>query len=628
MLAVDDVSLEVAHGEFFTLLGPSGCGKTSTLRLIAGFERLDGGTITLDGTDIGGKPPHKRPVNTVFQSYALFPHMTVAENVAFGLRYKRVSKSEVARRVGEAMELVQLGALAERRPGQLSGGQQQRVALARALVLEPPVLLLDEPLGALDARLRIDLQVELKRIQETLEITFVYVTHDQDEALTMSDRVAVMKGGRVEQCDEPRVLYEEPHGVRGELPRLLEPDPRGGRRGWAEGGGVHAARRRRRAQRAALAMIRPERVRLEPHGSGGENRVPGWSRPSSTSASTRTCGVRLASGALVRCDVPTDGEAVEHSPATPCACTCPPSCCGCWSREAARGVLGAARRVIGRDGFAAATVGTITREAGASLGLLNYHFGVQGRGGRGGVRGGGPRGPRGAGGDLAAPRGPPGAAGRYLDQSEWADTASWRLWVDAWGSSVHSPLVRDTLGRFDIGWRAVLAEVLADGVRQGCWVRRRAGHRGAAGGRAGRDRIARDRPRRRRAAGPRRGVGTAPGGAGAGRAAAVAAGLRAAAGRRRCTRWRWRSARVTSTPAAPSILPCCSRSWRRRGRPGSATACPRRSSRTSPSATCGRWRATTSSVTCTLDSAGRATFRARASDHRRRTAGVEGRDDA
>ena len=159
---------------------------------------------------MSAKPPHKRPVNTVFQSYALFPHMTVAENVAFGLRYQKCGKAETARRVGEAMEMVQLGGSAARRPGQLSGGQQQRVALARAIVLEPPVLLLDEPLGALDARLRVDLQVELKRIQETLGITFVYVTHDQDEALTMSDRVAVMRGGRVEQCGEPRVLYEEP----------------------------------------------------------------------------------------------------------------------------------------------------------------------------------------------------------------------------------------------------------------------------------------------------------------------------------------------------------------------------------------------------------------------------------
>jgi spermidine/putrescine transport system ATP-binding protein len=207
VVAVDGIDLHMPGGEFFTLLGPSGCGKTSTLRLIAGFEKLDSGAIELDGVDVAHKPPHKRPVNTVFQSYALFPHMTVAENVAFGLRYQKCSKRETTRRVGEAMERVQLGALAGRRPAQLSGGQHQRVALARAIVLEPPVLLLDEPLGAL---LRVDLQVELKRIQETLAITFVYVTDDQDEALTMSERVAVMKGGRVEQCGEPRVLYEEP----------------------------------------------------------------------------------------------------------------------------------------------------------------------------------------------------------------------------------------------------------------------------------------------------------------------------------------------------------------------------------------------------------------------------------
>ncbi|MBE2315495.1 ABC transporter ATP-binding protein [Solirubrobacter sp. CPCC 204708] len=325
--AVDDVSIEIAHGEFFTLLGPSGCGKTSTLRLIAGFETLDSGAITLDGTDIAGKPPHKRPVNTVFQSYALFPHMTVAENVAFGLRYKRVGKAEVARRVGEAMELVQLGSLAARRPGQLSGGQQQRVALARALVLEPPVLLLDEPLGALDARLRIDLQVELKRIQETLEMTFVYVTHDQDEALTMSDRVAVMKGGRVEQCDEPRVLYEAPGtafvanflGSSNLIPAAVTGD------------GLQVGEFTLRADvngrtGDALAMIRPERVRLEPHGSAGENRVPGMVEAVVYLGFHQDVRVRLASGALVRCDVPNDGSAVEHASGDPVCVHLPADC--------------------------------------------------------------------------------------------------------------------------------------------------------------------------------------------------------------------------------------------------------------------------------------------------------------
>ena len=209
-VAVNGIDLHVPPGEFFTMLGPSGCGKTTTLRLIAGFERPTEGKILLDGNDMSRTPPHKRRVNTVFQSYALFPHKTVAENVAFGLRYQRATKAEVKRRVDEAMALVRMEDYGHRRPTQLSGGQQQRVALARALVLEPPVLLLDEPLGALDARLRLDLQVELKRIQEQLEVTFIYVTHDQDEALTMSDRVAVMRGGNIEQCDEPRALYEAP----------------------------------------------------------------------------------------------------------------------------------------------------------------------------------------------------------------------------------------------------------------------------------------------------------------------------------------------------------------------------------------------------------------------------------
>jgi spermidine/putrescine transport system ATP-binding protein len=318
VVAVDGVSLEIPHGEFFTLLGPSGCGKTSTLRLIAGFEKLDSGAIKLDGADISGRPPHKRPVNTVFQSYALFPHMTVAENVAFGLRYQRVSKGETARRVGEAMELVQLGGLASRRPAQLSGGQQQRVALARALVLEPPVLLLDEPLGALDARLRVDLQVELKRIQETLEITFVYVTHDQDEALTMSDRVAVMRGGKVEQLAEPRVLYEEPVtafvanflGSSNLIPARVE--------GEALAIGEFTLRADCNGHTGdALAMIRPERVRLEPQGSAGENRVPGMVETVVYMGFHQDVRVRLASGALIRCDVPNDGSAVERSSGDP-----------------------------------------------------------------------------------------------------------------------------------------------------------------------------------------------------------------------------------------------------------------------------------------------------------------------
>ena len=208
--AVDGVSLEVGAGEFFSLLGPSGCGKTTTLRMIGGFELPTGGSILLRGRDVTNDPPDKRPVNMVFQNYALFPHLDVGDNVAFGLRRKSVAKPEIVRRVGEALELVHLDGYDRRRPNQLSGGQQQRVALARALVNRPNVLLLDEPLGALDLKLRRQLQLELKRIQTEVGITFVYVTHDQEEALTMSDRIAVMHAGKIEQLGTPEELYDRP----------------------------------------------------------------------------------------------------------------------------------------------------------------------------------------------------------------------------------------------------------------------------------------------------------------------------------------------------------------------------------------------------------------------------------
>ncbi len=208
--AVDGVSLEVAAGEFFSLLGPSGCGKTTTLRMIGGFELPTGGQVLLRGRDVTNDPPDKRPVNMVFQNYALFPHLDVGANVGFGLKRTHVAKQEIAVRVGEALELVHLTGYERRKPNQLSGGQQQRVALARALVNRPQVLLLDEPLGALDLKLRRRLQVELKRIQAEVGITFVYVTHDQEEALTMSDRIAVMHAGKVEQLGTPEELYERP----------------------------------------------------------------------------------------------------------------------------------------------------------------------------------------------------------------------------------------------------------------------------------------------------------------------------------------------------------------------------------------------------------------------------------
>jgi spermidine/putrescine transport system ATP-binding protein len=208
--AVDDLSLDIEVGEFFSILGPSGCGKSTTLRMIAGFDEPTLGTILLGDRDVTDTPPFRRDVNTVFQSYALFPHLDVFENVAFGLRRKRVAKGEIDRRAREALALVDLAGYERRRPPQLSGGQQQRVALARALVNRPRVLLLDEPLGALDLKLRKQMQFELKRIQAEVGITFVYVTHDQDEAMTMSDRLAVMRGGRIEQVGPPRAVYERP----------------------------------------------------------------------------------------------------------------------------------------------------------------------------------------------------------------------------------------------------------------------------------------------------------------------------------------------------------------------------------------------------------------------------------
>jgi spermidine/putrescine transport system ATP-binding protein len=208
--AVRRTDLAIGSGEFFALLGPSGCGKTTTMRMIAGFEEPTAGTIYLDGRDVTGVSPNKRDVNMVFQSYALFPHLTVYQNVAFGLQRKKVAKAEIRRRVGEMMEIVSLSGMEKRAPREMSGGQQQRVALARALVNRPRALLLDEPLGALDLKLRQQMQVELKRIQREVGITFVYVTHDQGEALTMSDRIAVMDAGVIHQLGSPRQIYERP----------------------------------------------------------------------------------------------------------------------------------------------------------------------------------------------------------------------------------------------------------------------------------------------------------------------------------------------------------------------------------------------------------------------------------
>ena len=265
--AVDGVDLEIGRGEFFTMLGPSGSGKTTTLRMIAGFERPDEGTVELGGKDVSQLPPYARDVNTVFQDYALFPHMTVQENVEYGLRVKKVARGERRRRAGEALALVQLESYGGRKPAQLSGGQRQRVALARAIVNRPKALLLDEPLGALDLKLRQELQVELKRIQQELGITFVYVTHDQEEALTMSDRLAVFNDGKIEQIGAPAEVYEHPAsefiagfiGVSNVLERRRPPlhgaageDPPARRRGAPgagrpRGGGPDPRRRLRRS---------------------------------------------------------------------------------------------------------------------------------------------------------------------------------------------------------------------------------------------------------------------------------------------------------------------------------------------------------------------------------------------
>src|SRR3954467_2289557 len=281
LVAVDDLNLELAQGEFFTLLGPSGCGKTTTLRMIAGFERPTSGEVRIEDEDVAQLPPHKRPTNTVFQSYALFPHLSVEDNVAFGLKRKKVSKEEVKQRVAAELERVGLASEGNRRPAQLSGGMQQRVALARALVNLPKVLLLDEPLGALDLKLRKELQVELKRIQRDVGITFVYVTHDQEEALTMSDRIAVMNRGRVEQVATPEEVYDRPAttfvaGFIG-VSNLMPATATGSQEvKLDEGTTIAAATDGFSSGDRCHAVVRPEKLRVETGENGnGAPRVEG-----------------------------------------------------------------------------------------------------------------------------------------------------------------------------------------------------------------------------------------------------------------------------------------------------------------------------------------------------------------
>jgi spermidine/putrescine transport system ATP-binding protein len=331
VVAVDGIDVNMPGGEFFTMVGPSGCGKTTTLRMIAGFERPTSGRIVLDGTDVAQVPPHRRNVNTVFQSYALFPHLDVARNVGFGLKYKRLTKEEGRKKVAEALALVQLGDLAKRKPAQLSGGQQQRVALARALVLTPRVLLLDEPLGALDARLRKDLQVELKSLQAELGITFVFVTHDQEEALTMSDRVAVMNGGRVEQAGTPREIYEEPAtlfvadflGVSNLIDAAASADGEACALQVGERT-LHATVGATGARGAVKAMIRPERVGVEPQGTAGDNRLPGLVERAVYVGVAHELHVRLIGGALLKATIRNDGSPFVYEEGTSVTLYLPP----------------------------------------------------------------------------------------------------------------------------------------------------------------------------------------------------------------------------------------------------------------------------------------------------------------
>jgi spermidine/putrescine transport system ATP-binding protein len=277
VVAVDGISLEIPRGSFFALLGPSGCGKTTTLRMIGGFEQPTSGRIFLGDHEVEGLPPYKRDVNTVFQSYALFPHLTIFENVAFGLRRRGVDKNETKTRVSEALELVDLTGRERRKPTQLSGGQQQRVALARALVNRPRVLLLDEPLGALDLKLRKQMQLELKRIQHEVGITFVHVTHDQEEAMTMADAIAVMSAGRIDQLGTPSELYERPQtafvagflGKSNLLQGTIEP---GGVR-LLEGTLVNVETGSRTG--AVAVGVRPEKIRF---GANGGNSLAGTVR--------------------------------------------------------------------------------------------------------------------------------------------------------------------------------------------------------------------------------------------------------------------------------------------------------------------------------------------------------------
>ena len=282
--AVRNMTLEIKAGEFVSLLGPSGCGKTTTLRMIGGFELPDAGTISIGGKEVQKLPPHKRPVNTVFQSYALFPHMSVADNVAYGLKFSKTPKKEYSQRVVDALDMVRMRDFAGRKPTQLSGGQQQRIALARALVNRPSVLLLDEPMSALDRKLREEMQIELKLLQQQLGITFVFVTHDQDEAMSMSDRIAIMKDGQIEQIGTAQDVYDEPSseyvaafiGQQSFFPGTVEATDASGTRIQADGVVLQSARTPHRALttgESATGAIRPESIVIGEESAEGVNSV-------------------------------------------------------------------------------------------------------------------------------------------------------------------------------------------------------------------------------------------------------------------------------------------------------------------------------------------------------------------
>ena len=324
--AVDGIDLHIPGGEFFSLLGPSGCGKTTTLRMIAGFEQPTSGEILLDGTDVAYTPPHQRDVNTVFQNYALFPHLNVYNNIAYGLKRAKRPKAEIRERVGKALELVQLPGYEGRQSSQLSGGQQQRVALARALVLNPAVLLLDEPLGALDAKLRKALQIELKSLQQEVGITFLYVTHDQEEALTMSDRLAVMKGGHIEQVGAPQDVYEDPEtlyvadflGVSNLMQARIVSAGTSACRVALDGYELETRGTDRDVTGEAKIVIRPERIELEEHGSpSGPNRIPGMVERVVYVGSAIQVIVRGATGEALQALVQNTGGGIPYEQGTP-----------------------------------------------------------------------------------------------------------------------------------------------------------------------------------------------------------------------------------------------------------------------------------------------------------------------